>query len=387
MRVLFLVTRFPHPPHRGDQVRAYHHLVHLARRHEITLCVIGRMPSAVDLAAVTRLGVSVELIPNEPIVAGLRMLRGLWDRRPIQALWVGSSGARSRVRALAADADVVHAQLVRTGLLIDGLGVPVVLDLVDALSMNLGRRSDHDRGPRRWASAIEARRLGTFERSLAGRVAGVAVSTADDASAIGEPAVEVVPNGVDLATFPFHSHPRPDPVVVFAGNLGYFPNVDAARTLARDIMPGIRHRMPAARLVLAGARPSRTVRRLQGTGVELITEPDDLAPVVGAAAVAVVPMRAGTGIQNKVLEAMAVGTPVVTTARVAAAVGAVHGEHLLIADGVDEFAAAAASLMTDPRGAAGVAANARRFVEERYRWEASAAAIERLWRSAVGGEQ
>ena len=384
--MLFLVTRFPYPPRRGDQVRAYHHLVHLARRHEITLCVVGRRPSPDDLTAVTRLGISVDVIANEPAVAGLRMVQGAWDRRPIQALWSGSPRARSRVRALAAEADVVHAQLVRTGPLFEGLEVPVVLDMVDALSMNLGRRSDRDRGPRRWASAIEARRLGSYERSLAGRVAAVAVSTADDASAIGEPSVEVVPNGVDLVAFPFHSHPRPEPVVVFAGNLGYFPNVDAARTLARDIMPAIRNRMPAARLVLAGARPSRTVRHLQGTGVELITGPDDLAPVVGAAAVAVVPMRAGTGIQNKVLEAMAVGTPVVTTARVAAAVGAVHGEHLLIADGVDEFAAAAASLMTDPRGAAGIAASARRFVEERYRWEASAAAIERLWRSARGNE-
>ena len=330
------------------------------------------------------LGLRVEVIPNGGPVAALRMARGLWDRRPVQSLPVVSRRLSSRVKALATGADVVHAQLVRTGPLVDGVEIPVVFDLVDALSMNLDRRSDHDRGPSRWAAAVEARRLGPYERVLAASAAGAAVSTADDAAAIGDPAIEVVPNGVDLDGFALRTGGRSDPVVVFAGNLGYFPNVDAAITLARLIMPAIRARVPEARLLLAGARPTRAVRRLVGPMVELLDEPDDLAPVIASAAVTVIAMRAGTGIQNKVLEAMAVGTPVVTTARVAAAVGARHGEHVLIADGVDELAAEAADLLTDKDRAGALAIAARRMVEEHYRWEASAAAIEQLWTRAVG---
>jgi len=384
VRVLFLVTRFPHPPRRGDQVRAFHHLRHLAGRHEITLCHVGASPSAADITALESLGLGVEVIPNGSAISAVRLGRGVADRRPFQSLRVASRRLSARVRALARGMDVVHAQLVRTGPLVDGLGVPVVFDLVDALSMNLDRRSAHDRGPSRWAAAVEARRLGPYERALAARAAGVAVSTADDAAAIGHSTIEVVPNGVDLDGFGHRPGPRANSLVVFAGNLGYFPNVDAAITLARLIMPAIRTRVPEARLLLAGARPTRAVRRLVGPMVELLDEPDDLAPVIASAAVTVIAMRAGSGIQNKVLEAMAVGTPVVTTARVAAAVGARHGEHVLIAEGVDEFAAATVDLFGDRDRAGTLAIAARRMVEEHYRWETSAAAIERLWTRAVG---
>jgi len=150
--------------------------------------------------------------------------------------------------------------------------------------------------------------------------------------------------------------------------------------------PAIRARVPAARLVLAGARPARAVRGLVGSGVALVADPGDLAAIVGAAAVTVVPMRAGSGIQNKVLEAMATGTPVVTTARVAAAIGAVPGEHLLVGESAEELASAAVTLMVDASRAARIAGRARRMVEEHYRWETSADAIEALWeRAAPGG--
>ncbi|OFW65755.1 MAG: hypothetical protein A2Z12_03960 [Actinobacteria bacterium RBG_16_68_21] len=384
MRVLFVVTRLPHPPRRGDQVRAYHHLRHLAGRHEIICCLVGPPVPAADVAAVATLGVAVEVIPTRWSTAAARMGSALWDRRPFQALPAASPRARSRVAELAEGVDVVHAQLVRTGPLVEDLEVPVVIDMVDALSMNLERRRTHDRGPLRLAAAVEARRLVPYERALAKHAAGVAVSSADDAAAIGDDAIAVVPNGVDLVAFSFRPHPRPDPVVVFGGNLGYFPNVDAAVTLAREIMPAIRTEVPGARLVLAGARPARAVRRLAGDRVTLIADPEDLAAQVGAAAVTVVAMRAGSGIQNKVLEAMAAGTPVVTTARVAAAVGATPGEHLLIGEGVDALAAAATKLLTDRVRAENMAIAARTLVEEQYRWETSAAGIEALWERAVG---
>jgi len=356
----------------------------LARRHEITLCHVGTTPARADIVALASLGVTVEVIPFGRVVGWARMLRGAWDRRPFESLPVAARHIRHRIVELADGVDVVHAQLVRSGPLLAGLHVPIVIDLVDALSMNLERRSSQDRGPRRWAAAWESRRLLPYERSLVAAAAGTAVSTSDDASAIAASGIEVVPNGVDLDGFSFRPHPRPAPVVVFAGNLGYFPNVDAAVELANSIMPAVRKRVPAARLVLAGARPARAVRRLTSDHVTVVAEPDDLAPLVGAAAVAVVPMRVGTGIQNKVLEAMAAGTPVVTTKRVADAVGAVHAQHLLMADGAVDFADATVRVMTDVDLASSLAIAARRLVEEQFPWEVSASGIERLWERAAG---
>ncbi len=384
MRVLFLATRFPHPPRRGDQVRAFHHLRHLATRHQVTLCVVGGSPTSDERAVVESLGVRVEAVADRPAVRAARLGRAAWDRRPFQVLPVASAALRSRVARLAGDHDVVHAQLVRTGPLVEGLDRPVVVDLVDALSMNLERRSAHDRGPGRWAAAWEARRLLPYERRLAASVSATVVSTADDAAAIGDPSIHVVPNGVDTTEFAFDPSPRTDPVLVFAGNLGYFPNVDAAVGLVTEILPAVRATVPEARVVLAGARPARAIRRAASAGATVIPDPDHLAPIVAAGAVAVVPMRAGTGIQNKVLEALAVGTPVVTTARVAAAVGGVHEEHLLVAEGTGGFAAAIVRLLGDASLAASLATRGRALVEERYRWETSAAAIGDLWERAAG---
>jgi glycosyltransferase involved in cell wall biosynthesis len=383
VRVLFVTTRLPHPPHRGDQVRAYHHLLWLAPRHEITCCVVGGRSSPDSVAAVAALGVRVESITNGAVRRVAAMGRGLIDRRPFQTLPAAGSRQRAGVEGLARDADVIHAQLVRTGPLVLDLGAPVVFDLVDALSMNLARRSMHDRGLRRWASAREARRLAGYERTLVASAAGVAVSTPADATALGNGPITVVPNGVDLEAFAYRSHPRSEPVVVFAGNLGYFPNVDAAMSLVREVMPGLMTRVPGARLILAGARPAAAVRRLTGPGVSLVADPEDMASIVGSAAVTIVPMRAGTGIQNKVLEAMAAGTPVVTTRRVADAVGGVDGEHLLVAEEAQGMIEAAAAVVSDPALAERLAGAARRLVEEHHRWEDSAAAIEALWERAV----
>jgi glycosyltransferase involved in cell wall biosynthesis len=255
----------------------------------------------------------------------------------------------------------------------------VVVDLIDAMSVNLRRRADHDRGVRGLAARWEARRVLLYETGLMSRGVSVVAATAADATALGE-RVEVISNGVDLDHFSFRPEGHDSPTLVFAGNLGYFPNVDAARVAATEVLPIVRRTIPTANLVLAGARPSKAVRRLAALpGVSLIPGPADLGAVVAEAAVAVVPMRAGTGMQNKVLEAMAVGTPAVTTPRAAEAVGAVPGVHLLVGEDATAIAAAVLALIDDPAEARLMAERARLFVEEHFGWDVSAEALEQVW--------
>jgi glycosyltransferase involved in cell wall biosynthesis len=383
MKVLFVVTRPPFPPWRGDQVRSYNLLRHLARRHDITLVIAGPTPPGMVLAAASALGVRVRHLPTTRPGGLLRLGRILWDRRPVQVFPFTGRRHRREVAVLAAEHDLVHGQLLRVAPMLPG-DRPVVVDLVDSLSLNLQRRAEHDRGPTAWASRREAVRLGRYERVVTTRSAATIVSSRDDAAHLGGSAV-VVPNGVDLDRFGFRAAPRTDPVVVFAGNLGYFPNVDAALMLAGEIMPALRHQVSGARLVIAGARPARSVRRLADADTTVVSEPDDLGAVVAAAAVAVVPVRAGSGIQNKVLEAMAVGTPVVTTERVATAIGANSGVHLLVADGVEATAAAAARILQDPGLADGLRRAARSHITERFTWERAAAIVEQVWEQAAAG--
>lgn len=389
MRVLVLVTRLPVPPWRGDQVRAFHHLRILARHHEITCCaLVPAPPPSPVLAAVEALGVQV-VIERLGWLGAIPALGRVFagDRRPLQVLLYARRRASRRVAALisAGRFDLVHAQLVRTAAYLPRAGgPPVVVDLVDALSQNMARRAARERGPVGWVAAWEAARLRRFEPWLAQRVARCLVVAAPERAAIGVAGMDVVPNGVDTEQFPFYAGERAGARIIFAGNLGYFPNVDAARWVAREIFPRIQQRVATAELRLVGARPARAVRRLAARpGVRLVRDVPTMATELGAAAVAIVPMRSGSGLQNKVLEAMAVGTPVVTTPGVAAALTATPGEHLLVAKDAAGLADAVVALLRDRERAQAMARAARLLVERRYRWETSAAGVEAAWQAVV----
>jgi sugar transferase (PEP-CTERM/EpsH1 system associated) len=389
LKVLALVTRLPIPPWRGDQVRAYHHFRLLARRHDITLCALtlGRVRDE-DAEAVRALGVRLHLVPLGLTGALAALLRAPVDPAPLQVLLFTRRRARAYVRALLAREhfDVVHAQLVRTGAYWpDAGGPPVVVDLVDALSENFVRRARRDRGPLAWASALEGRRLAQYERALARRARVALVVAEPDRLAIDEPTVRVVPNGVDLAQFPRATGPRVAGRIVFGGNLGYFPNVDAARWLVDEILPAVRARVPEATVRLVGARPTRLVRTLATRpGVSLAADVPAMAAELAQGAVAVIPMRSGSGLQNKVLEAMAVGTPVVTTPQVAAALAARDGEQVVLGATTDELARATASVLVDEGRAHALATAAHALVASAYRWETSAEGVEAAWGQACG---
>ncbi len=235
-------------------------------------------------------------------------------------------------------------------------------------------------------AAAEAARLLRYENELICRgLTCLVVAESERAPLEGREAVRVVPNGVDLAAFAYVEDGRPAARLVFAGNLGYFPNVDAATFLVRDVLPRVRAAVAGAELRLVGARPARRVRALAGAaGVSLASSVPAMAPELARATVAVVPLRAGSGLQNKVLEAMAAGTPVVATPRAVAglALGAA-GEEVLVADDAAGLAAAAVALLRDPARARAQARAARALVERRYRWGDSAAGVEAAWQAAV----
>jgi sugar transferase (PEP-CTERM/EpsH1 system associated) len=389
VKVLFLVTRFPLPPWRGDQLRAYHHLRLLARRHAVTCAaLVMRAPPPAARADLEALGVRLEVVPlgvAGAVPALARVLVG--DRRPLQVLLHARHRARARLRALLASGqfDLVHAQLVRAAPYLSPTGPPVVVDLIDALSSNFARRAGRERGLRQRLAAWEAGRLARLERRLVDDgTRCLVVSGREQAALGGAPSVRVVPNGVDLDAFPFDEAGRLPGRIVFGGNLGYFPNVDAAVWLAREILPLVQAAVPAAELRLVGARPARVVRSLVSLpGVSLAAAVPAMGPELARAAVAVVPLRAGSGLQNKLLEAMASGTPVVATPQAVGGVDARPGEHLLVAENASGIAAATVALLREPDRARALARAARGLVERRYRWEDSASGVEAVWREAL----
>jgi sugar transferase (PEP-CTERM/EpsH1 system associated) len=386
VNILFVLPRFPYPPLQGDRLRGYHHLRVLSRRHRITLVTPepgARRQEALD--AIRPFCQQVELVPAARWRSVLRLARAPWSSLPLQTLFFFDPLFRRKVAQLLRDTtfDLLHAQIVRMAPVIDALpSTPAVLDLVDALSLNMRRRAQQERGPLAWIAAWEARRVRRYEQVLVQRYDQLAVSSPVDRSYIGGYAnIHVVPNGVDVAAIPYIQDDRPTNEIIFTGRMGYFPNAHAATYFATRVLPLVRRQVPGATFVIAGADPPARVRRLARLpGVSVTGYLARLQDRLARATVAVAPLQAGSGLQIKVLEAMACGTPVVATRYAVGGIAARHGEHLLVADDTPEgLAAQVVRLLRDPCERRRLAHNARQLVEERYTWDRSGALLEGLY--------
>jgi sugar transferase (PEP-CTERM/EpsH1 system associated) len=390
LRILFLTSRFPYPPLRGDQVRAYHQIRVLSRRHDVTL--LAASASTPTPEARMRLASLCREVIVEPLTAvgaarGLGRLM-LGDPRPVQTLLYAAAGGRVGAALVAGDFDLVHAQLVRAASWVPrGCAVPLVFDLVDTLSASYRRRALQVPAWRRWALALEAERLARFESALLRRASRCLVVSDAEREALGLEGERagVNPNGIDLETFPFAAMRESSARIVFVGNLGYAPNAEGIAWFAREVLPVLRRRVSAAELLIVGPRASRAVRRLaRNPGVQLVGVVPDVHAALANARVAVAPLHSGGGIQNKVLEAMAAGTPVVATSRAIAGIAARAGEHCLVADDARGFAAETERLLRDDGLRSRIATAARALVVDRYTWEHSVAGLEEVYRRVLG---
>jgi len=195
-----------------------------------------------------------------------------------------------------------------------------------------------------------------------------------------------VPNGVDVEAYAFYDGPREPGLIVFEGRMGYFPNEEAAVYFATSVFPRVRQIFPQARFVIVGANPTPRVRRLaQRPGIEVTGFVPRVQDYLRRAQVAVAPMRTGTGIQNKVLQAMAVGAPVVATPQALGGITAQPGKHLLVAESPTEMAAQVARLLRDAPLGRRLARAARAWVVAHHSWAQATAQLESVYARALEG--
>ncbi len=392
MRVLFVTARIPGREPRGDQLRALQHISQLAGKHRITLLAFGKADVAAD-ERLHQLCERVIFVERSLARTAVSALRSILSNRPLQVEAFNSSAMRVLLDSCIAVGhfDLVHIQLVRLGELVlaSQRSIPTILDFVDALSVNMQRRADLDRWPLSAVARREAKLLASYEQKLLSRITAGCVSSPIDRKALGsEQKLTQINNGVDLPRFPWVPPDlRPDvPTILFVGNLGYFPNVDAIRWFHRDIYPQVCDRIAGVQLVLVGARPHRSLHRIAAIdrSVSLVGPVADVYPYLARATITVAPLRSGSGQQLKVLEAMAAGTPTVASPLAAAGLDAQDNEHFLIGQDATHFASQVVRLLSDRALRGRVAAMARVLVASHYTWEQSAQALERLWQQAVG---
>ncbi len=388
MRLLFLASRPPYPPLQGDRLRAYHFLRHLRKRHHITLVAPVPHPlSAEENAANAALAARWVPVPLRRSEQIRNLLAFLGRALPLQTLLFATPSLRRVVRTLLEQEpfDLVHVQLARVAPAVPETSpIPRVLDFIDALSLNMARRAQQESWPRNWLFRWEARRMAAYERRLVRLFTQQVITSATDKAAIGDfPTLHVIPNGVDVEQFPFHPGPRQPGLIVFTGRMGYFPNEEAAVFFATQVFPRIRARYPEARFVIVGADPSPRVRSLASQpGITVTGFVPRVQDYLARAWVAVAPLQAGTGIQNKVLEAMAMGAPVVATPYALGGIAARAGEHVLVASTPEQLATAVLQVLTQPDLARRLAQAGRAFVTAHHSWEEATARLEAVYAAA-----
>jgi glycosyltransferase involved in cell wall biosynthesis len=365
---------------RGDQLRAYHLARALARRADVTLLHFGAEPGAPIE------GVRQRAVGRGPLGALMANLGAPDPLLPAQVRLYLDRAMQSAVRAQMDEAppDVLHVTLARLGPYSrrPPAGVHVHVDFVDALSLNMDTRAGRSRFPARAAFALEARLMRRYEARLAGAShSSSVVSERDRQASPGLRRAVVIPNGVAVEELAYRPPVERPPTALFFGNLGYFHNVEPARMVAGEVLPRLRELVPGATLRIAGARPATAVAQLASLdAVEVAADVPDMLLELHGAALAVLPMASGSGMKNKVLEAFAAGTPVVTNrAGIDGVTGAESCVHYIEAEGPEALARACARLLESADERVRIAAAARELVEHDYSWDSRADTLLELY--------
>lgn len=393
MKILYVCHRFPYPPKRGGTIRPFNMIRHLAQTHEVTVCSLTRSDEATrEAQGIASHCSEFHIGQVDDRVQTLRMVATLPTPFTASAAFFHSSKLARTIRRLLVERsfDLIFVHCSSVAHYVDRVsGVPKILDFGDMDSQKWLEYAEHKPFPLSLGYRWEGRRLLAEEKRLARRFDLCTATTRAEWETLegyrtGTP-TGWFPNGVDSGFFaPDGGGYDPD-TVVFIGRMDYFPNQQCMADFCRDVLPLVRARRPGIKLQIVGAEPSAAVRRLgELPGVTVTGSVPDVRPYVHRAALTVAPLRIARGTQNKILEAMAMGVPVVASRIAAGGVDAVAGEHLLAADTPAEIAAAVLRVLDHPAERARLAVAGRSRVLSHHAWPTSMKRLDALIERCVG---
>ncbi|MFY9513328.1 MAG: TIGR03087 family PEP-CTERM/XrtA system glycosyltransferase [Rubrivivax sp.] len=400
-KLLYLVHRMPYPPNKGDKVRSYHLLQHLAARHEVHLgTFIDDPDDEQHLPTLRALCADVHAVRLQPRQAKLASLAGLATGQALTLHYYRDASLMRWVERTVATqspgASIVFSSSMAQYATPHLARLPMLVDFVDVDSAKWADYAPQHRWPLSWLYAREGRRLLAYEREVAAQSRCTFFATDKEAELFRSLApecrdvVEGMNNGVDANYFapdaarasPFLPDETP---LVFTGAMDYWPNVDAVTWFAAEVLPALRRRWPKLRFHIVGRSPAPAVQALAGEEVVVTGTVPDVRPYLQHAALVVAPLRLARGIQNKVLEAMAMERPVVAAAACVEALTAEAGAEILPAESAEDYQRTVQNLLASPDRAHAIGLAGRRRVVESYSWAAHLQRLDRqLARLAPG---
>lgn len=373
-RILVVLSRFPFPLEKGDKLRAYHQIKELSKKYDITLfCTHDKKVTDKQIE-------ELRIYCDKIIKYKLGYFGIAWNilvsfilGKPLQIGYFYSSRARNKIKQEVESTNYKHiyCQLIRSSELVKNIHtIPKTIDFMDALSAGIQRRTESQPFYLKWIFKRETRTLQDYERRIFDYFENRTIISEQDRSLIRHQErneIIVIPNGVDRSFLDFRENVEEKYDLVFVGNMSYPPNVEAVKYIEEHILS----KNSELTLLVSGSNPHSSIKRIaeQNSQIFLTGWVDDIRHSYKSGKIFLAPMTIGTGMQNKLLEAMALGVPCVTTPLANNAIHATPGDEIIVADKPEEIYRSVVKLLKDQLQRESLAKNAKEFIENNYSWE------------------
>lgn len=382
-RILYLVHRIPYPPNKGDKLRSFHFLQHLAKNHEVFLGTFTDTPEDIAyIPTLSRYCAGINALPLNPRLAKLRSLNGLLADDPLTIRYFRDAAMQRWVNSTLKGQKIDAAIIFCSGMaqyVEHCQRLPVFVDLVDVDSHKWRIYANKQPWPMRWVYEREARKLLAYERKIAARSVRTFLVTEEERSLFATLApestirLEVMPNGVDTDYFDPNldfPNPYPDDVlpIVFTGTMDYWINVEGATWFIENVLPRLADAYPSLKFYVVGRNPTPELAKLASDRVIVTGAVDDIRPYIRHAKVSIAPIKTSRGIQNKVLESMAMARPTIADSNCSEAIKQRHADELIVASSIDEYLDGIEKCLGDAAYSQVVGNNARARILADYNW-------------------
>ena len=384
MKIFVLVSRVPYPLEKGDKLRIYHQVKELSKNHEIHLCCLNTEkahPQALN--ELSKVCSELSIIPLKKISVYWNLILNLFSDRPFQVAYFFQRNAAAKINKLinTYNPDHIYTQLIRTSEYVKNRhDIPKTIDYMDTFSKGMQRRAESASFFIKPIIFSEARRLTRYENLIYEYFENHTIISKQDRDFIWHQKrkkIEIIPNGIDSGFF----HPadkKKDFDVLFTGNMSYIPNVDSVEYLVEEILPLIKKEIPGVKVLIAGASPVKKIKNMANDSVFVTGWMEDIREAYWSSSVFVAPLRLGSGLQNKLLEAMATQKPCVTSPLANNALGAVNNKSILIAENAGEFADKIIYLLKNKVEAKEIAIKGYNHVIKNFIWKSTTDKLEKL---------
>jgi hypothetical protein len=395
MKIFFACHRFPFPPNRGGKIRPFNMIRHLSQRHEMFVASLAHTQQELDEGAGLKeycAEIYSEVLPEK--LRWLQAIRALPTATPSSVAYFGSSRLRQKIkdgaRKHSFDVVIVHCAFAAQY----GVGIPAKFRLMDFGDLDSGKWLDYSEWrsfPLSWGFFFEGHKLRRYEKQIAAAFDYCTLTTQGELEEFKKLEVDrpynVIANGVDGSYFQPNGGPaHAKPVVVFLGRMDYYPNIDGVLYFTESVFPTIRAAVPNVEFRIIGSNPSPAVQRLREiSGVVVTGHVPDVRPFLKDAVVSVAPLRMARGTQNKILESMAMGLPVVTTPEAAKGIQAIPGEHVLVAADPTRFAAQIVEILANPQLRLDLSNAGREQVNSAHVWSRSMEVLDNILMESTSG--